>query len=188
MEPSANPEVIVNTSNALSTFLLSQTPVHLIICANIKSANHLLAATQSFRCRYKSGASVYVQQTSEWGQKYDLSDFDCGLIVGSRWLVSIFKPLNSCDFHAQQSLEYTQNGAISSKHPVSRSLVNRKVRGEWPDWLKLNQIITLYNCGQKEYLRMHTSRRLNWVLLNQEEKHEGVDRLTKTGQLKTGIM
>ena len=53
------------------------------------------------------------------------------------------KLLISCDFHAQQSLEFAKNGAKSKKHPVSSSsvvenaLVMREVRGEGPDWSKL---------------------------------------------------
>ena len=46
------------------------------------------------------------------GKKCDRSDFDCGLIFGARWAglsISETAYLISWDFHAQKSLEFTQN-------------------------------------------------------------------------------
>ncbi len=59
-------------------------------------------------------------------------------------LVWVFKKLLIyCDFHAQQSLGFTENGLKKRKYPVSGSckdknaLLMSEVRGEWADWLEM---------------------------------------------------
>ncbi len=45
------------------------------------------------------------------GKKGDLSDFECGMVVGARRDVGVFqKLLIYWDFHAQPSLGFTENG------------------------------------------------------------------------------
>ncbi len=56
------------------------------------------------------------------GKKGDLSDFECGMVVGARRAgLSIQKLLIYWNFHAQQSLGFTENGLKKRKYPVSGS-------------------------------------------------------------------
>ncbi len=78
------------------------------------------------------------------GKKWDLSDFERGMVVGARRLVWVFqKLLIYWDFHAQPSLGFTENGPKKRKYPVSGSCVDENVllmsedRGEWTDWLEM---------------------------------------------------
>ncbi len=61
------------------------------------------------------------------GKKGDLSDFERGMVVGDRRLVWVFqKLLIYWDFHAQPSLEFTENGPKKRKYPVNGSCVDEK--------------------------------------------------------------
>lgn len=60
------------------------------------------------------------------------------------WQVGAFQTLlMSWDFHEQPSVEFTQNGAKTNKHPLSarfaggNALLMREARGEWLDLFKL---------------------------------------------------
>ncbi len=73
------------------------------------------------------------------GKKGDLSDSECGMVVGDRWAgLSISKT-----FHTQPSLGFTENGPKNIKYPVSGSCVDgnallmSEVRGEWADCLEM---------------------------------------------------
>ena len=74
------------------------------------------------------------------GKKCDPSDFDRRIIVGARKGGLVV--LETADLlHAQQSLEFAENGVKNKKHPVSSrhagTLLMREIRGEGPDWSKL---------------------------------------------------
>ncbi len=78
------------------------------------------------------------------GKKGDLSDFERGMVVGSRRAgLSISKSADLLGFHAQPSLGFTENGPKKRKYPVSGSCVDEnallmsEVRGEWADWLEM---------------------------------------------------
>ena len=69
-------------------------------------------------------------------KKGDLSDFECGMVVGARRAgLSISKT----------SLGFTENGPKKRKYPVSGSCVDEnallmsEVRGEWADWLEMTE-------------------------------------------------
>ena len=53
---------------------------------------------------------LMLTSTIRMGKKFDLSDFDCGMIVGARQ-----SGLSIWDFHAQQSLFFAENGAKNKK-------------------------------------------------------------------------
>ncbi len=53
-------------------------------------------------------------------KKGDLSDFERGMVVGC-WL---FQKLIYCDFYAQPSLGFTENGPKKRTNPVSGSCVD----------------------------------------------------------------
>ncbi len=56
------------------------------------------------------------------GKKGDFSDFEHGMVVGARRSgLSIQKLLIYWNFHAQQSLGFTENGLKKRKYPVSGS-------------------------------------------------------------------
>jgi len=65
------------------------------------------------------------------GKRCDLSNFECGMVVGASYW----------DFHAQPflDLEFTKNCVKREKHPVCGSplgknaLLMLEVRGEWAD-------------------------------------------------------
>lgn len=60
-------------------------------------------------------------------KKSDLSEFDCGTLVGFRQTaLSISITADLCHFYTQQTLEITQNGALKKKNPVSSSSVDEK--------------------------------------------------------------
>ncbi len=60
------------------------------------------------------------------GKKGDLSDFECGMVVGARRAgLSISKLLIYWDFHTQPSLGITENGPKKRKYPVSSSCVDK---------------------------------------------------------------
>ncbi len=76
------------------------------------------------------------------GKKGDLSDFECGMVVGARLAgLSISKTADT--FHTQPSLGFTENGLKKRKYPVSGSCVDEnallmsEVRGEMVDWLEM---------------------------------------------------
>ncbi len=78
------------------------------------------------------------------GKKGYLRDFECGIVVGGRRLVWVFKKLLiNWDFYAQSFLGFTENGPKKRKYPVSGSCVDEnallmsEVRGEWADWLEM---------------------------------------------------
>ncbi len=66
------------------------------------------------------------------------------MVVGVRRAsLSIQKLLIYWNFHAQQSLGFTENGPKKRKYPVSNScedenaLLMSEVREEWTDWLEM---------------------------------------------------
>ncbi len=67
------------------------------------------------------------------GKKWDLSDFEHGMVVGVFQKLLIY-----WDFHAHP---FTENGPKKRKYPVISSCVDEKnlvgVRGEWSDWLEM---------------------------------------------------
>ncbi len=79
------------------------------------------------------------------GKKGDLSDFECGMVVGARRAgLSISKTTDLLGFfHAQPSLGFTENGPKKRQYPVSGSCVDEnallisEVRGECADWLEM---------------------------------------------------
>ncbi len=78
------------------------------------------------------------------GKKWDLRDFEPGMVVGARWAgLSILKKLIYQDFHAPPSIGFTENGPKKRKYPVSGSCVDENAflmsedRGEWADWLEM---------------------------------------------------
>ncbi len=78
------------------------------------------------------------------GKKGDLSDFECGMVVGARRAgLSISKTADLLGFsHTTISRVYTI-GPKKRKYPVSGSCVDEnallmsEVRGEWADWLEM---------------------------------------------------
>ncbi len=58
------------------------------------------------------------------GKKRDLSDFECGIVVGARraGLSILKKLLIYWDFHTQPSLRFTETGSKKRKYPVSASV------------------------------------------------------------------
>ncbi len=92
------------------------------------------------------------------------------MVVVPDGLVWVFqKLLIYCDFHAQPSLGFTENGPIKRKYPASGSCVDEnvllmsEVRGEWVDWLDDRKAtvtqITRYNQGMQNTISEHTTRR-----------------------------
>ncbi len=75
------------------------------------------------------------------GKKGELSNFEHGIVVGQVWVFQ--KLLIYWDFHAQPSLEFTENGQKKRKYPMSGSCVDEnallmsEVRGECADWLEM---------------------------------------------------
>ena len=65
------------------------------------------------------------------GKKCDLTDFDHGMIISARQggLSISETAVISWNFHAQQSLEFAENGAKKQKHPVMKHLANES--GQW---------------------------------------------------------
>ncbi len=78
-------------------------------------------------------------------KKGDLSDFECGVVVGARRTVVFQKLLICWDFHTQPSLGFAENGLKKRKYPVSRSslgenaLLLPEVRGERPGWFEMTE-------------------------------------------------
>ncbi len=77
------------------------------------------------------------------GKKGDLSDFECGMVVG-RWTgLSISKTADLLGFSRSTISGFTENGPKKRKYPVSGSCVDEnallmsEVRGEWKDWLEM---------------------------------------------------
>ncbi len=104
-----------------------------------------MAATQ---CIYASRCGeddlLKFKPSIRMGKKGDLSDFERAMFVGARRAVWVFqKLLIYWDFHAQPSLEFTENGRENIKYPVSGSCVDEnallmsEVRGERADWLEM---------------------------------------------------
>ncbi len=58
------------------------------------------------------------------GKKGDLRDFERGMVVGARLVWVFQKLLIYWDFHAQPSLEFTENGLKKRKYPVSGGCVD----------------------------------------------------------------
>lgn len=112
MEPSANPQTNADASNTLTKhfFIITNTCTPAYLCKYQISQSRGSSAGHKIMTIQVRSFSKCLQQTLEWGQKYDLSDF--GLIVGARQF-QYLKLLISWDFQAQQSLQFTQNGAIS---------------------------------------------------------------------------
>ncbi len=78
------------------------------------------------------------------GKKGDLSDFECGMVVGARRAgLIISKTTDLLGFSCTQpSLGFTEYGPKNRKYSVSGSvdenaLLMSEVRGEWADWLEM---------------------------------------------------
>ncbi len=77
-------------------------------------------------------------------EKGDLSDFECGMVVGARRTgLSISNTADLLGFSHTTISRFTENGPKKRKYPVSGScvdenaLVMSEVRGEWTDWLEM---------------------------------------------------
>ncbi len=57
-------------------------------------------------------------------KKEDLSDFECGMVVGVIWAGVFQEQLIYRDFHVQPSLGFTENSQKKRKCPVSGSFVD----------------------------------------------------------------
>ncbi len=78
------------------------------------------------------------------GNKGDLSDFERGIVVGSRRAgLSISKTADLLGFSHTTISRFTENGPKKRKYPVIGSCVDEnallmsEVRGEWADWLEM---------------------------------------------------
>ncbi len=104
------------------------------------------------------------------GKKGDLSDFECGMVVGTDGLVWVFqKLLIYWDFHAQPSLGFTENCPKKRKYTVSGSCVDenalvdvrsqRRMGRLVRDDIKATiiQIITHYNQGMQDTISERTT-------------------------------
>ena len=108
------------------------------------------------------------------GKGCDLSDFDCGMIVGARHGgLSISETADLLGFSLHNSLWSLQRMVRKNKkHPVSSSfagrniLLMREVRGEGPDWSKVTvtQITTHYNSDMLKSISEHiTCQTSKWI-------------------------
>ena len=78
-----------------------------------------MAATKCIKaCGRGQEVHLFFTPNVRMRNKCDLRDFDRGLFVGGRLLISL-------DFHKQRSLEFAENGAKNKKHPVSSSSADR---------------------------------------------------------------
>ena len=78
-----------------------------------------MAATKSINAsRHGQEVQLFFRLNVRMGNICYLICFDRGMIVDARHSIS-------WDFHAQQSLEFAENGAINKIHPVSSSSVGR---------------------------------------------------------------
>lgn len=100
------------------------TPVHLLIRAIIQSAKHVAAVQciKSGRCNPRALGNVQIKYQND--VKWDLSDFDSGMVPDT--LVWVFQKVW---------------GAENKQHSVSvvsagwKALLLREIQGEWLEWL-----------------------------------------------------
>ena len=121
-------------------------PVHQLVNANISSANHVAAT----KCKKKHAAwsrgSAFFRPNFRIKQKYDLSAFDCGMIVDAR----------------QGGLSIS--GTVSKHTTVSR--VNERGQRRRARLVKadrkvtVTQITTYYNRGMQKSISEHTTRQI----------------------------
>ena len=104
------------------------------------------------------------------GKNSDLSDFECGMVVGARGAgLSISEPLIYWDFHAQPSLEFTENGPkkekISSEQQFCgpKCLVDARGQRRMARLVRadrkatVTQITTRFNRGMQRSISEHTT-------------------------------
>jgi len=111
-----------------------------------------MVAVQCIKCcRYRSGVSVNVHIKHQNGEKCDLSDFDCGMIVGAiRVGLRISEKNNSLRMELKPKSSSVQQ-LCGKKHLVDERHQRRMDRLVGADRKSMvTQITTLYNCGEQK--------------------------------------
>ena len=106
---------------------------HVCVCThlyNILSANHVAVAKCIKACRHGQEVQLFFRLNVRMGKKCDLSDFDHGMIIGARQGGLSQKLLISWDFHAQQSLEFADNGLKNKKTFSEQQVCGQNIRCE----------------------------------------------------------
>ena len=90
--------------------------------------------------------SCFSDQMSEWGKKCDLSDFDCGMIVGARQGgLNISETADLLGFSYNAVSRVCRGGAKNKKHPVCSSSAGKMLlerSRSRSNWLKADRKVT----------------------------------------------
>jgi len=147
------------------------------------------------------------------GKRGDLSNFECGMVVGARRVsLSISQSAQLLGFSRTTILGFTKNGVKREEHPVWGSPVGKnallmlEVEGEWADWFKLIEeqlwlkltLVTTEVCSKAFVKPQHAQPWGGWATTPEDPTgyhssplqigKRGYSLLNKIGQLKTGKM
>lgn len=128
---------VYTTGNIHSPVAFFGTAVQMLGNAVIQLANHIAATA----CRHSQDSLLKFKPSVRMRKKWDLCDFDHGMVVCTRQAGLGISLLIYQDFPRHPSLVFSDNGPKKRKYPVRSSSLSERVvlmleiRGEWAEGL-----------------------------------------------------